>query len=206
MASAHRPQRARRARWLAFLLGLMVGAALWWFRFHLNRHSSPAARVGFHVGGNDMLHRLPTLLSLLLLTAVPLAAAAATDPVTAHRAAAPVKKPARAKTPVKKPAAQPASPHTAGMIPPAMGAHKPPATASHSHYDVPQAKSLAETPDVVLNSRVRASLMSALTAAKEEDISPETVKGVVTLTGSVKTQALRTRAEQVARKYTECEM
>src|SRR5205085_8254340 len=160
----------------------------------------PAVRVGFHVGGNDMLHRIPTMLSLLVLMAASLAAAAATDPATSHGSAAPGKKPAKAKAAVKKPAAKPASPHGAGMIPPAMGAHRPPATPSHSHYDVPQAKSLAETPDVVLNSRVRASLMSALTAANEEDITPQTVKGVVTLTGSVKTKSLRARAEQVARQ------
>jgi hyperosmotically inducible protein len=146
-----------------------------------------------------MLQRIPTLLSLLVMIAIPLAAAAAADPATSHVSAAPAKKPAKAKAAVKKPAAKPASPYTPGMIPPAMGAHRPPATSSHSHYDVPQAKSLAETPDVVLNSRVRASLMSALSAAREEDITPQTVKGVVTLTGSVKTKALRTRAEQVAR-------
>jgi osmotically-inducible protein OsmY len=81
--------------------------------------------------------------------------------------------------------------------------HRPPASAPtpvHSHYDVPQAKTLADTPDVVLNSKVRASLISVLPGAAGQDIMSDTSKGVVTLTGSVKTQQLRARAEQVAKK------
>jgi hyperosmotically inducible protein len=65
---------------------------------------------------------------------------------------------------------------------------------------VPQAKTLADTPDVVLNSKVRASLISVLPGAAGQDINPNTSKGVVTLTGSVKTPQLRARAEQVAKK------
>jgi osmotically-inducible protein OsmY len=76
----------------------------------------------------------------------------------------------------------------------------PPPTRRHNQFDIPQAKSLAQTPEVVLNSRVRAALMSALTAANEQDIEPQTANGVVTLTGSVKSKELRARAEQVARQ------
>ena len=81
--------------------------------------------------------------------------------------------------------------------------HRPPAgmpTPKHSQFEVPQAKSLAETPDVVLNSRVRAALISALSGSGAQDITADTSKGVVTLTGSVKTQPLRARAEQVTQK------
>jgi osmotically-inducible protein OsmY len=80
-----------------------------------------------------------------------------------------------------------------------MAGHRPPVPPSgHNRYEVPQPKSVADTPDMVLNSRIRASLMSALSAAREADITSHTVKGVVTLTGSVKTKGLRSRAEQVA--------
>jgi hypothetical protein len=40
MASTRRPERGRRARWLAFLLGLLAGAMLWWFLFHAARRGS----------------------------------------------------------------------------------------------------------------------------------------------------------------------
>jgi hypothetical protein len=80
--------------------------------------------------------------------------------------------------------------------------HRPPkstATPAHSSFEVPQAKSLADTPDVVLNSRVRAALISGLPGASQ-DITADTSKGVVTLSGSVKTKQLRARAEQTAQK------
>jgi osmotically-inducible protein OsmY len=88
------------------------------------------------------------------------------------------------------------------MIPGDLTGHRPPVPAPstrHTGYEVPQAKNLAATPDMVLNSRVRASLMSALLAANQQDIDLQTVNSVVTRTGTVKTQALRARAEQVAR-------
>lgn len=81
--------------------------------------------------------------------------------------------------------------------------HRPPASMPpppRSSFEVPQAKSLADTPDVVLNSRVRAALISALPGSAGQDITSDTSKGVVTLTGSVKTKQLRARAEQVAQK------
>jgi hyperosmotically inducible protein len=74
----------------------------------------------------------------------------------------------------------------------------PPPAPDRRRWDVPQAKSLAETPDVVLNSRVRARLISKL-ASGATDIWPETSKGVVTLTGTVPNAKLRAQAEQVAR-------
>jgi hyperosmotically inducible periplasmic protein len=89
-----------------------------------------------------------------------------------------------------------------GMGPGAM-LHRPPtppsSSASRRAFDVPQAKTLAETPDVVLNSRVRAALIASLSTASQE-IIPETKKGVVTLTGTVTSAQQRTTAEQVARK------
>jgi hypothetical protein len=71
--------------------------------------------------------------------------------------------------------------------------------AKRPFWEIPQASSLAETPDVVLNSRVRAALISNLGNAGRE-IIPETAKGVVTLTGTVSTPQQRARAELVARK------
>jgi hypothetical protein len=41
MAGMRRPARARRLRWLAFLLGLLAGAAVWWFLLHANRRGGP---------------------------------------------------------------------------------------------------------------------------------------------------------------------
>jgi hyperosmotically inducible protein len=76
----------------------------------------------------------------------------------------------------------------------------PASTTTHRQYDVPQAKTLSQTPDVVLNSRVRAALISGLSGVGAQDIDPETTKGVVTLTGSVRTAQQRAQAEQVARK------
>lgn len=151
-----------------------------------------------------------SVLAALMIT-FPLAAgtAQATEPAQRLPAVQAKKKPAKpaakaakpgAKT--KKPGAKTASrshPHSGSS---AMISHRPPTPPPprRSSFDVPQAKSLADTPDVVLNSRVRAALMAALTAVKEQDIVPQTVKGVVTLTGSVKSKELRARAEQVARK------
>jgi len=43
MAPTRRPEGVRRVRWLAFLLGLLAGAALWWFLF-------PAAHGGVPPG------------------------------------------------------------------------------------------------------------------------------------------------------------
>jgi osmotically-inducible protein OsmY len=76
----------------------------------------------------------------------------------------------------------------------------PASTAStHHSWDIPQAKTLAETPDVILNQRIKAALLSDLSSNAQE-ITPATAKGVVTLTGAVKTSQQRARAEQVARK------
>jgi hyperosmotically inducible protein len=114
--------------------------------------------------------------------------------------AAPVKKTQSTKP--AKPAAKkaPASPNP--MDPMSMHFHPPVTPAGGTvkkNPDVPQAKSLAETPDVILNSRVRASLIAArLTDAP--DIIAETAHGVVTLSGTVPTGQERARAEQVARK------
>lgn len=121
--------------------------------------------------------------------------------------------PARAAQAKKKPAAKATKPHAktaktasrshSRSVSKAMVGHRPPTPPPpphHSSFDVPQAKSLAATPDVVLNSRVRASLMADLSAAKVQDIEPTTVNHVVTLAGSVKSKELRARAEQVARK------
>jgi BON domain-containing protein len=111
------------------------------------------------------------------------------------------KKPAKPGAKAAKLAAKTASRSHQHPGPGEIMSHRPPAPpARHNQFDVPQAKSLADTPDVVLNSRVRASLLSALTASQEQDIEPQTVKGVVTLTGSVKSRELRARAEQVARQ------
>jgi BON domain-containing protein len=99
-------------------------------------------------------------------------------------------------------AAKPGSLPTTGMIPGDITRHRPPVpppSSHHNSFEVPQPKTLADTPDMVLNSRVRASLMSALAARNTQDLFPQTAKGVVTLTGTVKSQALRARAEQVAR-------
>ena len=90
-------------------------------------------------------------------------------------------------------------------MPGPMGMHMPPMPApssatTHRQYDVPQAKTLSQTPDVILNSRVRAALISSLSGIGAQDINPETAKGVVTLTGSVRTAQQRAQAEQVARK------
>jgi BON domain-containing protein len=111
------------------------------------------------------------------------------------------KPPSQAAQPEAK-TVKPGSQPSPGMIPGEITSHRPPApppSTRHTGLEVPQAKSLAATPDMVLNSRVRASLMSALTARSTQDIEPQTVNGVVTLTGTVKTPALRARAEQVAR-------
>jgi hyperosmotically inducible protein len=114
------------------------------------------------------------------------------------------KPPAKAAKPAAKPGAKAAARKPGPLRPSDLAeTHRPPASMpapSHSQFEVPQAKSLAETPDVVLNSRVRASLISALSGGAGQDITPNTSKGVVTLTGSVKTKQLRARAEQVAQK------
>jgi hyperosmotically inducible periplasmic protein len=136
------------------------------------------------------------ILAALMIT-VPLAAGAATDH-DQHAAAAKTKKsakPGKAARGSAKPGSGSHSPAAMSHRPPT-----PPPPPSHSHFDIPQAKNLAETPDVVLNTRVRAALMAALSARNAEEITPQTTKGVVTLTGSVKSKELRTRAEQSARK------
>jgi hypothetical protein len=112
-------------------------------------------------------------------------------PGPSHAASAAAKKPGGPGVKAAKPAAEPNP--LPGRKPPL-----PPPAPNRRQWDVPQAKSLAETPDVVLNSRVRAKLISKL-ASGASDIWPETSKGVVTLTGSVPTPQLRARAEQVAR-------
>src|SRR5438552_2578963 len=134
MAATHRHDRARRARWLAFLLGLLVGAALWWFLFHLARHGSPGARVGYSTGDNTMLQRMQALAAALFMIAVPLAAAAAPDPGHGQAPAAKVKKPPKPGATRAKPGPKTASPPGGGVIPPAMAGHRPPAPPpSHSH-------------------------------------------------------------------------
>jgi osmotically-inducible protein OsmY len=118
-------------------------------------------------------------------------------------AAKTVKKAPKAHAKAAKPAAKAARKHGRPRPSDLAKTHRPPASAPtpvHSHFDVPQAKTLADTPDVVLNSKVRASLISVLPGAAGQDIMSDTSKGVVTLTGSVKTPQLRARAEQVAKK------
>jgi hypothetical protein len=149
-----------------------------------------------------MFQRWQRIILAALMITVPLAAGAATDH-DQHTAAAkahksPAKPGAKAAKPVAKTASRPQS-HPGSMIPD-HGPPTPPPASRHSHFDIPQAKNLAETPDVVLNTRVRAALMAALSARNQEEITPQTTKGVVTLTGSVKSKALRARAEQAARK------
>lgn len=133
------------------------------------------------------------ILMAACVLAAPLAAGAASSQKQAPASKA-------AKKAVKPPAGGPKPTATAGHE--TMDAHRSPAppSAAKSHsFDIPQAKSLAETPDVVLNSRVKASLVAGLPGHAEE-ITPQTTKGVVTLTGTVKTPQQRARAEQVARK------
>jgi hyperosmotically inducible periplasmic protein len=152
-----------------------------------------------------MFQRWQRRVMAALMITLPLAAGTARGQETGHAPAGKTAKKspkpgAKAAKPGPK-AAKPASRSRRQPGPGAMMSHRPPTPPpSHSHFDIPQANSLAQTPDVVLNSRVRASLMSALTAANEQDIEPQTANGVVTLTGSVKSKALRARAEQVARK------
>ena len=145
-----------------------------------------------------------------------LAAFVVTAPLTAE--AAPAKSPTTTKTTTKpsnsstkskkatKAAKKPPMPP--GMSQPPFAGHTasprrapgaPMPVSSKNNYEVPQAQTLSDTPDVVLNSRVRATLLSALSSGGQE-ILAKTTKGVVTLTGSVATAPLRTRAEQAARK------
>ncbi|SRR6266511_610619 len=143
-----------------------------------------------------------TVLSLMaaFLIAAPLAAGAAPAPAPAQPTTSKTtKKPAKAAAKPAKPAAKPAPMPPMG---PGAMSHRPPTpmpSSGRRNMDVPQAKSLADTPDVVLNSRVHASLIAALSTSGQ-DIIPETTKGVVTLTGTVPTPQERARAEQVARK------
>lgn len=123
------------------------------------------------------------------------------SPVRAARAkATPVPPGGQAAKPAAKPAG-PGSMPPPGMIPGSMPNHPPPPSppTRRTGFEVPQAKNLASTPDMVLNSRVTAALMSALEARNTQDIESQTVNGVITLTGTVKSPALRARAEQVAR-------
>ena len=146
-----------------------------------------------------MLQRtLASAAALFMIVVSPLATASP-EQGQSPAPAAKAKKPVKTGAAAAKGGAKKAPRYGPGMIPPAMAGHRPPTPPpSHNQYEVPQPKSLADTPDTVLNSKVRASLMSALTAPREEDITPQTSKGVVTLTGSVKTKALKARAEQVA--------
>ncbi len=152
-----------------------------------------------------MFHRWQRIILAALIITVPLAAAAATDHEqhteagkTSKNPLKPGAKSARAAKPGAKAASR--SPNPPGSMIPDHRPPTPPSTSSRSHFEIPQAKNLAETPDVVLNSRVRAALMAGLSARNQEEIAPQTTKGVVTLTGSVKSKELRARAEQVARK------
>jgi hypothetical protein len=148
-----------------------------------------------------MVQQWPRIILAALMVTVPLAAGAATEQnqpattATAHKKSAkPAAKPAKPGT---KTASKPQA-HPGPMGPDHRSPTPPP--SSNRHFDIPQAKNLAETPDVVMNTRVRAALMSALSARNAEEITPQTTKGVVTLTGSVKSKELRTRAEQAAHK------
>jgi hyperosmotically inducible periplasmic protein len=147
-------------------------------------------------------------ISLILaasISAAPLAAVAAEA-----KSPATTKKPAQTAAKTKK-AAKPAGKsahagHSHGpsrsTAPAASAQPKPGAplpVSSKNTYQVPQARTLSETPDVVLNSRVRASLLAAL-STNGQDILAKTTKGVVTLSGSVASAPLRARAEQAAKK------
>jgi hypothetical protein len=151
-----------------------------------------------------MLQRWQWIIATALLTIVPLAADAAAGaehtPSTAVKTA---KKASKPHAKAAKSGAQAAARKPGPLRPSDLAeTHRPPASMparAHNQFEVPQANSLAETPDVVLNSRVRASLISALSGGAGQDITSDTSKGVVTLTGTVKTKQLRARAEQVAR-------
>ena len=137
------------------------------------------------------LGRSYLLLTLGALILAPLAADAAPAPVA--------KKPAKSVSPPPPPGGpRPMDPLSMRFRPPA-GAPKAGAAGPKKNPDVPQAKTLSETPDVVLNSRVRASLIAAR-IPKAQDILAETAKGVVTLSGSVPSAALRAKAERTAKK------
>ena len=140
------------------------------------------------------------LLILVPLAAVPAIGEQQTPSTATKTAKTAPKPPAKAAKPTAKAAVRKPGPLRPSDL---AETHRPPASMpapSHSQFEVPQAKSLAETPDVVLNSRVRATLISALSGGAGQDITPNTSKGVVTLTGSVKTKQLRARAEQAAQK------
>lgn len=150
-----------------------------------------------------MVRRSQWIVMAALMIALPLAGGTARAKEPAHAPAVPAKKKlVKPGAKAAKPGAKTAARRHAHPSSKVMMSHRPPTPppTHHSSFDVPQAKSLAATPDMVLNSRVRASLMSALSAAKVEDIEPTTVNHVVTLTGSVQSKELRARAEQVARK------
>jgi BON domain-containing protein len=146
-----------------------------------------------------MSERWLSSLIAAFIIAAPLAAGAAPASDTAKPAK--TTKTSKTSKATKKPAKAAAQP-TPPMLGPGGMSHRPP-TPTHStmpkSLQVPQAKSLADTPDVVLNSRVRASLLSALSTGGQ-DITAETTKGVVTLTGTVATPQDRARAEQAAKK------
>jgi hypothetical protein len=149
-----------------------------------------------------MIQRRWWIIGAALLILIPPAAGPAHGEEHSSDAAKPAKKAdkphAKAPKPGKKAAQKSGSLRPSDLA----ETHRPPKsmpTPAHSSFEVPQAKSLAETPDVVLNSRVRAALISGLPGAAQ-DITADTSKGVVTLTGSVKTKQLRARAEQTAQK------
>jgi hyperosmotically inducible protein len=141
---------------------------------------------------------LSSLIAAFILAA-PLTAGAA--PATNHAHPAKTTKAAKSAKTAKKPA-KAAAPAPPPMLGPGGMSHRPPMpihSTMPKSLQVPQAKSLADTPDVVLNSRVRAALLSALSKGGQ-DITAETTKGVVTLTGTVATPQDRARAEQAAKK------
>jgi hypothetical protein len=114
------------------------------------------------------------------------------------------KPPASATTPAKPPAAKPPGPPMQTSAPSSQPAGdrtgiKPTPVTSQRSFEVPQAGSLAETSDVVLNSKVRAALLAAL-AKDGQNLLAATKKGVVTLSGSVATPQLRAKAEQTVKK------
>jgi hyperosmotically inducible protein len=147
-------------------------------------------------------------LTTAVVLAVPLAVYAAPAKEHGHDHAAPSKsakkpapKSAKSGAGTAKPGAKAKTTAGPGAGPSAMMRRPPtqPSSSARRNFDVPQAGSLAETPDVVLNSRVRAALISALSTASQEIIA-ETKKSVVTLTGTVPSAQQRKLAAQVAQK------
>src|SRR5207247_8332439 len=126
-----------------------------------------------HTRGHAMMQRWLFSCLAAVLNAAPLAAAPA--PAKGSTAAAPASKAAKKARPTAKPKGAPTA---MKPMPGPMGMHMPPmpppsSATTHRQYDVPQAKTLSQTPDVILNSRVRAALISSLSGIGAQDINPE---------------------------------